>query len=136
SLRLRVPRRQAMQSAPAPAPAGALRRRVALRATRWFGTPSRACGTTRPGARTAMIVEVEPRTDPTLRRRHPLVLVQVHLLVLEASPQSFHEDVVVGSSDARHADPHPRILQHLREAGGGELAPAVAVEDLRRAQRQ
>ena len=55
---------------------------------------------------------------------------QVHLLVLDCSPQSFNEDVVVAALPSRPADADSVSLQAGHEVGGGELAALIGVEDL------
>lgn len=56
--------------------------------------------------------------------------MQVHLLILDCSPQSFNEDVVVAALPSRPADSDSVSLQAGHEVGGGELAALVGVEDL------
>jgi len=56
--------------------------------------------------------------------------MQVHLLILDCSPQSFNEDVVVAALPSRPADSDSVSLQARHEVGGGELAPLIGVEDL------
>ena len=64
--------------------------------------------------------------------RLPAIAVDmdVHLLVLDGSPQSFNEDVVVAALPSRPADSDSVSLQAGHEVGGGELAPLIGVEDL------
>ena len=47
--------------------------------------------------------------------------MQVHLLILDCSPQSFNEDVVVAALPSRPADSDSVSLQARHEVGGGEL---------------
>ena len=54
--------------------------------------------------------------------------MQVHLLILDCSPQSFNEDVVVAALPSRPADSDSVSLQARHEVGVGELAPLIGVE--------
>ncbi len=56
--------------------------------------------------------------------------MQLHLLILDCSPQSFNEDVVVAALPSRPVDSDSVSLQAGHEVGGGELAPLIGVEDL------
>ncbi len=63
--------------------------------------------------------------------RLPAIAVgaQVDLLILDRSPQSFNEDVVVAPLPSRPADLDLLSLQAGHEVGGGELAALIGVED-------
>lgn len=81
--------------------------------------------------RTAAVEEDHVAADTGLGLGHRLVGMQIDLLVLDRLPQPFHEHVVAASAAPVHADADPVLLQHLHEAGGGELRALVAVEDFR-----
>src|SRR5690606_12635124 len=59
---------------------------------------------------------------------------QVHVLVLDAAPQPFHEYIVQCPSLSVHTEPYSpiRMCCPVAELVGRELAPLVRVEDLRR----
>jgi hypothetical protein len=50
-----------------------------------------------------------------------VVRVQVHLLVLQGSPQPLDQDVVAPAAPAVHADLDPALEEHRREFLGAEL---------------
>jgi hypothetical protein len=57
--------------------------------------------------------------------------MQIHLLVLDRTPEPHDEDVVAPGPSAIHADGYLVVGQQPRERGAGELAPLVGIEDLR-----
>ena len=58
------------------------------------------------------------------------VLVEVDLLILDATPQALDPHVVQRATLAVHAHPDPALVEHRDEARAGELRPLVRVEDL------
>src|SRR6185295_14071387 len=86
------------------------------------------------------IVEVQIPTDrgPGLADR--VASPEIHLLVLDRSPEPFDEDVVPPRASAIHADGDPGLEQHAGEGVAGELVAGelvagelralVGVEDL------
>jgi len=56
--------------------------------------------------------------------------VQVHLLVLDCAPQTFHQDVVVAAFPPRPAELDPICLQPGHVLARGELSALIRVEDL------
>src|SRR6185312_14649660 len=76
------------------------------------------------------IVEVQIPTDrgPGLADR--VVSPEIHLLVLDRSPEPFDEDVVPPRASAIHADGDAGLEQHAGEVVAGELRALVGVEDL------
>ena len=85
------------------------------------------CAVTAPGV---VETEVAGQTCPKLGGR--FVGTQVHVLVLDAAPQTLDEHVVHPSALAIHADRDGVTLEHVGERVRGELAPLVGIEDLRR----
>src|SRR5665647_82390 len=79
-----------------------------------------------------LVVEVEVGGKLPARLGEALVALQVHLLVLDAPPETFDEDVVHPAAAPIHADRHAAREQGVREAFRGELRALVGVEDLRR----
>src|SRR5690606_2868278 len=71
----------------------------------------------------------------SIRRR-----VQVKVIMLEGAPEALDEHVVDRPALAVHADlhafGHTTLAEHGRVGSAGELAPLVAVDDLRRAGRR
>ena len=74
-----------------------------------------------------VIVEAKPSTDAGLGLGDRRIGVEINLLVFEASPQPFDEDVVHAATLAVHADRDLVPLQGAGEVVAGELAtPAFA----------
>ena len=57
-----------------------------------------------------MVVEVQISRDPFSAMSRRVILVQIHLLIFQASPQSFNKDVVECPTFAVHADSHVMVL--------------------------
>jgi len=68
----------------------------------------------------------------TGRLPHVRVTIQVHVLMLDVTPESLDEDVVEGPSGPIHADRHAFALEHFREGITSELRALIAVKNLRR----
>src|ERR1700730_17605803 len=81
--------------------------------------------------RPATIVEVEVTPDRCTCLGRGVVGSEIHLLVLDATPQPLDEDVVAPSALAVHADGDPVFDQHASECRAGELAALIRVEDFR-----
>jgi len=77
------------------------------------------------------IVEGKPPADATARLADRRVGFDEHLLIFQAAPQPFDEDVVQKPPLTVHADPHPHSLQFIDEPRGGELHTLIGVENLR-----
>ena len=77
-----------------------------------------------------LVVEGQISPNPLSGLSPILVCLQVHLLVLDAAPQPFHEDVVHAPAPAVHAHLNALRQQHAGEGLAGELAALVGVEDL------
>ena len=77
-----------------------------------------------------LVVEGQISPNPFSGLSPILVCLQVHLLVLDAAPQPFHEDVVHAPAPAVHAHLNGLRQQHAGEGLAGELAALVGVEDL------
>ena len=92
-----------------------------------IGGASVQCAVTAPGV---VETEVAGQSCPKLGGR--FVGPQVHVLVLDAAPQTFDEHVVHPSALAIHADRNGVVLEHVGERFTGELGPLVGIEDLRR----
>src|SRR5450756_1366042 len=65
-----------------------------------------------------LIVEVKVGCQLPARLRHALVRLQIHLLVLDASPETFDEDVVHPAAASVHADRHAAGQQGVRGPTG------------------
>src|SRR5215469_18645682 len=83
-----------------------------------------------------VVVELEIGGDTAPRLSDVLISVEINLLVLEAAPQPFHEDVVGKPAAAVHADRNPVGAQQRSEAIVGELAALIGIEDLGTALQQ
>jgi hypothetical protein len=79
---------------------------------------------------TLLVIEAEPGTDAGLGLGDAGIGVEIDLLVFEAAPQPFDEDVVHVAALAIHADRDPVVLQGAGEVVAGELAALVGIEDL------
>ena len=78
-----------------------------------------------------IVVEGKPPTDATARLANRRVGFDEHLLVFQAAPQAFDEDVVEKPPLAVHADAHTAARQFVNEIPAGELHPLIGVEYLR-----
>lgn len=75
------------------------------------------------------VVEVEPDSDSFSGMSRTVVLIEIDFLVLDASPESFGENIVDGASFSVHTDPDVSGEKPLQIAVTGEMAPLVAVEN-------
>ena len=80
---------------------------------------------------TLFVVEGEILAEAGTRLRDVPVVLEVHLLVLEAAPEALDEDVVEGPAPPIHAQAHLGRQERGLELGAGELHALVGVEDLR-----
>jgi hypothetical protein len=77
------------------------------------------------------IVEAKPPADATARLTDRRVGFDEHLLIFQAAPQPFDEDVVEKPPFAVHADPHAASRQFVNEVSAGELHTLISVEYVR-----
>ena len=77
------------------------------------------------------VVELHVAFNPGLQLDHRPVVVEVDVLVLQASPEALDEDVVQSSVHAVHADFYMVSFENGDEGIRGELAALVRVEDRR-----
>ena len=80
-----------------------------------------------------LVIECQVALQALVRGADGLVGVQIHLLVFDALPESFHEHVVAPAAFPVHADLNAVVFQEPRELLAGELAPLIGVEDVGRA---
>src|SRR5437016_2390110 len=78
-----------------------------------------------------LIVELKIRFQPAFCIRDRLILFEIHLLVLDTSPEPFHENVVQCSSSAIPTDAHVCSLEPIRKLCTGKLRSLVVVENVR-----
>lgn len=78
-----------------------------------------------------MIIEHKPPPDSINRFGDVAIVAQVHFFVLQGSPESFDEDVVVGPAPAVHGDPDFSGQKNRGEFLAGVLSSLVAVENFR-----
>src|SRR6202167_2982821 len=76
------------------------------------------------------IVEGQITTDRRTGLADAVVSSQINLLVFDAAPQPFDEDVVAPGALAVHADRDAVVGQHAGEGRARELRALVGVEDL------
>ena len=79
-----------------------------------------------------LIVMPEVPVERLLQVVSVLERSKVDALVFDASPEPFHEDVVVVAAFAVHADPDTVILENACKGFTGELGTLIGVEDFRR----
>lgn len=79
------------------------------------------------------VVELKILCQAQLQPEHVYIPFQVHILVLDAAPEPFHEDVVQRPAAPIHADSDVVRLQDAGESIAGELAALVSVENIRSA---
>ena len=78
------------------------------------------------------VIEIEVRGDAMPCLGHVLIRPQIYLLILEAAPEPFDEDVVAEAAAPVHTDGDAMGAQHAGEVVVGELAALIGVEDLGR----
>ena len=78
-----------------------------------------------------LIVELKILFQPAFCIRDRLILFEIHLLVLNASPEPFNENVVQCSSSAIPTDAHVCGLEPVRKFRTGKLRSLVVVENFR-----
>jgi hypothetical protein len=76
------------------------------------------------------VVEVQILSDGSAGFRHVGVGLQVYLLVFDALPDTFDEDVVAPGRFAIHADLDAVGDQQAGEGRAGELRALICIEDL------
>ena len=78
-----------------------------------------------------LIIELKIRFQSSFCIRDRLILLEIHLLVLNASPEPFNENIVQCSSSAIPTDAHVCCLEPVRKFRTGKLRSLVVVENLR-----
>ena len=81
--------------------------------------------------RTLAVVEGEIFAQANHQFPHRGVALQIHVLMLDVTPQPFNKNVVERSPPSIHADDHVFSLEDRSECIAGELRSLIAVEDLR-----
>ena len=81
--------------------------------------------------RSSSVVEREPLPNSFSGLTGRIVFIEIHFLPLEGSPEPFREDIVDGSPFAVHTDPDVSGEKPFQIAVTGEMAPLVAVENVR-----
>src|SRR5258708_8039926 len=77
------------------------------------------------------IVDLKIRFQPHFCIRYRLIILEIHLLIFDTSPESFHENVDQCSSSAIPTDTHVCSLEPVRKLGTGKLRSLVIVENFR-----
>src|SRR5438105_15648364 len=80
---------------------------------------------------TILIVELKIRFQPAFCIRDRLIILEIHLLIFDTSPESFHENVVQCSSSAIPTDAHVCGLEPIGKLCTGKLRSLVVVENFR-----
>lgn len=62
--------------------------------------------------------------------QHVLIRIEIDILLLDASPQPFHEDIVQIPSASVHADSDIMRLQYTRKLRTGEVTALIGIEDV------
>jgi hypothetical protein len=81
--------------------------------------------------RSAGIVKAEVTADRGAGLGDRVVGFQINLLVFGRSPQALDEHIVSPGSFAIHADGNAGFEKNISEAGAGELAALIRIEDVR-----
>ena len=89
------------------------------------------CATVKRPMWPCLVVERQVAFQSLLGSTDGLVGMQIHLLVFDALPESFHEHVVAPTACPVHADLNAVGAQQPGEFEAGELAALIGVEDLR-----
>src|SRR5262249_58554399 len=89
------------------------------------------CGAVKALMWSAAVVKVQVTADRSPGLADAVVGSQIHLLVFDAAPQPFDEDIVAPSPLAVHADGDVVVGEHAGECRAGELAALIRVEDFR-----
>src|SRR5215213_9332162 len=76
-----------------------------------------------------MIVEVKVGGQASGQFRHGGIVFEVDVLIFEATPQAFDEDIVQSSTTTIHTDANGRSFQASRELIGGELRTLIRIKD-------
>lgn len=79
--------------------------------------------------RSFRVVECEPISDSFSGLSWTVVLIEIDLLVFDASPEPFGENVVDGASFPVHANLDVAGKKTFQITVTGEMAPLVAVEN-------
>src|SRR5258708_19670495 len=77
-----------------------------------------------------LIVELKIRFQPSFRIRYRLIIFEIHLLILDASPESFDENSVQSSPAAIPTDANSCCLQATSKIHTGKLHSLVVVKNL------
>src|SRR5215467_2652473 len=78
-----------------------------------------------------VIIERNPRAYAATCLGNRAIRLNEHLLVFQAAPQPFNEDVVKKPAFAVHADPHTATFQLIEKRSTGELPTLIRVEHVR-----
>jgi hypothetical protein len=78
-----------------------------------------------------LIVELKIRFQPSFCVRDRLIILEIHLLILNASPESFDENIVQSSPAAIPTDANPCCLEATSKIHTGKLRSLVGVKNLR-----
>src|SRR5947209_6962665 len=76
-----------------------------------------------------LIVELKILAQPSFCISYRLIILEIHLLILDTSPKSFHENVVQCSSSAIPTDANPRCFEASSKIRAGKLRSLVIVEN-------
>ena len=71
--------------------------------------------------RPTLVIKADPLADADARLETVAAGLQVNLLIRQAAPQPFDEDIVRPAPAAVHADPHAGSSKLVGEGGAGEL---------------
>lgn len=78
-----------------------------------------------------IVVELEPGSDSFSSMTGRVVFVEIDLFAFETSPEAFGEDAIRSSSFSIHTNLNTAGFKTVQIAVAGEMAPLVAVPDLR-----
>ena len=78
-----------------------------------------------------MIVKLDIPANSMLPLPYTVIVMQIHFLIFDCSPQSLCENVIEDPSTAIHANPDLMGLQQIGERHTRKLAALITVENLR-----
>src|SRR5208337_4064818 len=81
--------------------------------------------------RPLVVVELKPFADASARLDHRSIRLDENLLIFQAPPQPFDEDIVQVTAPPIHADPNSSAGQLTNKIRAGELRTLIGVEYFR-----